>query len=161
MAEVVRIKGLENVQKMLAALPKELHPQGGAAVRNALRKAAKVLQVQAQQNLQQIIDAPNVDGQTSKSTGLLKKNVVVARGRPKSGTGEVMTVRVRRKSYPTDRGRVSTQRVGALLESGTERRQAMPWMRPAFDSKKQEAVEVFRDDVLKRLEKIRRKFDRG
>lgn len=162
MAEVVRIHGLVEVQRMLTALPHELKPQGGAAVRNALRKAARVLMVQAKQNLQQIIDTPNIGGEVSKSTGLLQKNVVVSRGRPKSGTGEVMLVRVRRKSYPAERGaRVSTARVGALLESGTEKRQAMPWMRPAFDSKKEEAVAVFTDDVLKRLQRVYAKHNKG
>jgi HK97 gp10 family phage protein len=161
-AEVVRIHGLVEVQKMLTALPHELKAQGGAAVRNALRKAARVLLVQAKANLQQIIDTPNVDGETSKTTGLLQKNVVVSRGRPTAGTGEVMLVRVRKKSYPAERGaRVSTLRVGSLLEQGTEKRQPMPWMRPAFDTKKEEAVAVFTDDVLKRLRRVYAKHNKG
>lgn len=157
--EVVKVEGLKGVLDTLKSLPPEIVSKNGGPVRSALRKAAKVLQAEVQANLQRIIDDPNVNSD-DKSTGLLMKNIVVSRS-SKYRSGEMMVVRVRSKRYPDVKGKpVTTAQVARLLESGTEKRRPYPFVRPAFDSKKEEAVQVFTTDVNKRIASIIKKLER-
>lgn len=124
-------------------------------MKSALRKAALVLRKEAQANVQRIIDTPNKGDIPTESIGLLKKNIVASRDpRPwQSGANERYLVRVKRARYPADRGKkVTTGRVGALLEMGTERREPMPWMRPAFLTKRGEALDTFVREIRKGIE---------
>lgn len=160
--EPFRIEGLEGVLETLQELPPEVASKKGGPVRFALRKAAVVLQKEAQQNIAKIIADPNRPNPGRKSTGTLSKNVVVTRSKFKAGiNGERFIVRVRRKLYPGQLGRgVTTKKVGALLEYGTERREPMPWMRPAFDTKKREAVATFARELPKKIEAVLKKLER-
>ena len=45
-----------------------------------------------------------------------------------------------------------------IAEQGTETRQAMPWMRPAFESKKAEAVAVFERELPAAIDRIVKKL---
>lgn len=157
----VRVEGLAGVLDALKQLPGEIVSKGGGVVKLSLRKAAKIIQAEEQQNLQRIIDEPNIGGQ-DKSTGLLKQNIVVSRGRmPPGVNGERVLVRVRNKSYPEQKGKGSTTAANARrLEFGTERRRPYPFIRPAFESKKAEALEVFVTDLKARITRIIRKLDR-
>ncbi len=160
-SEVVRIEGLKGVLDTLKQLPPEIVSKNGGPVRGALRKAALVLQREAVANLDKIIAEPNQDGR-QESTGLLKANVVTTRGRRNAFKGESYFVRVRRKVYPDAKGkRISTQKVARLLEYGTARRAPLPWLRPAFATKKQEAVNVFTTDINKRLAAILKRLQRA
>lgn len=160
--EAIRIEGLAGVLETLKQLPPELVSKNGGPVRAALRKAAVIIQKQARANVQAIIDAPNIGGDSRESSGLLKKNIVVTRGRPSGGLkGEVYLVRVRKKKYPQKGGKpVHTAQVGTLLEYGTEKRKPMPWIRPAFDAKKTEAVAVFTRELPRAIDRIVKKLDR-
>lgn len=157
--EVIRVEGLKGVLDTLKQLPPEVVSKNGGPVRTALRKAAVIIQKQAQANVQAIIDEPNIDGAASKSLGILKANIIVQRIRPPRGQkGERFMVRVRKKAYPAERvgpkkGKTAVG-VGTLLEQGTERRSAMPWMRPAFEAKKQEAVNVFERELPRAIDRI-------
>ena len=161
--ESFRVEGLAGVLDALKQLPPELVSKNGGPVRTALRKAAVLIQKQAQANVQAIIDAPNIDGAPSKSLGVLKANIIAQRIKPPAGQkGERFMVRVRKKAYPAERsgpkkGKTATG-VGALLEQGTETRQAMPWMRPAFESKKAEAVAVFERELPAAIDRIVKKL---
>lgn len=147
--ETVRLEGLKGVLDTLRQLPPELVSKRGGPIRSALRKAAKVIQLQAQENVQRIIDAPNVSGLATESIGLLKRSIVVSRGKePPGGKGETQLVKIRRnQKYPAEfqdkEGKITAAKVGRLLEQGTERRGAMPWIRPAFDARKGEALNTF------------------
>lgn len=155
--EVVRIEGLRGVLETLKQLPPEIVSKNGGPVRSSLRAAANVLRKEAQANVQRIIDTPNIGGEPTDSTGLLKKSIVARRGKLKGGLkGEAISVRVRpRPFYPADRGTtLSPAQVGRLLESGTEKRRPMPWIRPAFDSKKGAAVQKFAEEMNKRTQKV-------
>lgn len=165
--ETFDVQGLAGVLATLQALPRELASKRGGIVRAALRKAAVVLQKQVKANLAQIIAEPNVNAPgglpANDSTGLLKKNIVVTRGKPPSGqNGEVILVRIRNKVYPPDQvsGKkpISTAQVARLLEYGTERRRAMPFIRPAFEAKKQEAVATFQREIFAGIDKAYRKI---
>lgn len=159
--ETFRIEGLEAVVKTLNSLPAELVSKRGGPVRTALQKAAKMIQRDEQQRLQAIIDAPNVDGR-NVSTGLLKQNIVVKRGRLAGGVkGELYSVRVRNKRYPASRGAAgSTAQIARQLEYGTERRQPMPFIRPAFEANKAKVAPLFVAELSKRLDGIVRKLHR-
>lgn len=158
--EVVRIEGLEGVLDTLQKLPPEIVSKRGGPVRFALRKAAQVLQKEVQSNLQKIIDTPNKDGR-DESTGLTKKNIVITRGRRRNFKGESMLVRVRNKRFPDQRGKASTTAANARrLEYGTEKRRPMPFIRPAFNSKRMEALGVFSREINKKLVAIQRKLER-
>lgn len=161
--ESFRVEGLKGVLDTLKQLPPEVVSKNGGPVKSALRKAALIIQRQAVANVQAIIDAPNTGGLPSESTGLLRDNVVAQRVKPPSGKkGERYMVRVRKKRYEgsAEWKPRTTAQIGALLEYGTEKRQAMPWMRSAFDAKRAEAIQVFEaelpmaiDRIVKRLAK--------
>lgn len=160
--ETVRIEGLDAVVKTLRELPPEIVSKRGGPVRTALQKAARGMALAAQQKLQAVIDAPNIDGSVAESSGLLKQNIVPVRGRLGGGEkGELYSVRVRRKAYPAEKGRrVTTPQVARLLEYGTARRQPYPFLRPAFEENKNAALATFRDELARRLNLIVRKLHR-
>jgi HK97 gp10 family phage protein len=160
--ESVRIEGLDAVVKTLRDLPPELVSKRGGPVRVALQKAAKRIQQDEQANLQQIIDTPNIGEEVSESSGLLKKNVVVKRGRLAGGEkGELYAVKVRNKAYPTTKGkRVTTAQVARQLEQGTEKRVPMPFIRPAFDAAKGYVFGMFTAELRSRLDGIVKKLHR-
>lgn len=160
--EEFRIEGLEGVMRSLQQLPAEVVSKRGGPVRSALQKAAKAMQVAAQGKLQQIIDTPNAGGVPHESSGLLKKNIVTKRGRLRGGEkGELYSVNVRRKSYPDSKGkRVTTPQVARLLEYGTEKRQPMPFIRPAFEQNKHRVVGIFTSEINKKLGAIWKKLAR-
>lgn len=162
MGEPFRIEGLAGVMKTMRELPVEITAKNGGPIRSSLRKAALVLRDEAKANVQRIIDEPNIDGEASKTTGVLLKSITVKRGKPPAGKrGEAVMVNIkRRQRYPAGRGNVTAVQVGRLLETGTERRQAKPWLRPAFDAKKGQAVQIFTSDINARLARLVKKLER-
>lgn len=160
--ELIRIEGLDGVMKTLRELGPEARKNGGP-VRKSLRKAAKIIQAREIENLRGIILEPNEGGLPSESTGLLEKNVVIARGKMAAGQkGERVVVRVRNKRYPEKSGKpVTTAQVARLLEGGTEKMQEHPWIRPAYDAKKQEAVQVFVTELPKDIVALQKKLARA
>lgn len=166
--ESVKIIGLEGVLKTLKELPPELVSKNGGPVRAALRKGGNVILKQAQANVQTIIDTPNIDGQFV-STGLAKKSIRIKRIRPlNNAKGEAFIVSVRPSKYAGKRinrkGRneadLQANDVLFMLEAGTERRPAMPWMRPAFEAKKSEAITIFNRELPKAIDRIVKKLAR-
>ncbi len=159
--ESFRVEGLQGVLDTLKQLPPELVSKNGGPVRTALRKAAVLIQKQAQANVQAIMDAPNAGGVPADASGLLLKNIVAQRIKPPRGQkGERFMVRVRKKSYPgnADWKKRTTAQIGALLEQGTEKRSPMPWMMPAFESKRAEAAQVFERELPAAIDRIVKKL---
>lgn len=159
--ETTRIEGLANVLDTLKRLPPEIVSKRGGPVRAALNKSARMMQKQVIANLDAVIAQGNVGGE-ERSTGLLRKNIVVTRSSRKQN-GEAYSVRVRNKAYPKlseNAKRFTTAQNARLLEYGTEKRQPYPFIRPAFEAKKAEAVQVFTDELNKRLAAIIRKLDK-
>lgn len=140
--ETVRMEGLDTVLRRLKALGPAASKRGGP-VRAAVRKGAMVIVKEAQTNVQAIIDAPNANGD-DESTGLLKKSIQTFRAKAKAGEkGETYVVSVKRRVKYPGTGKVNTATMnGQRLEYGTSKRKPMPWMRPAFHAKKDEAVKV-------------------
>jgi HK97 gp10 family phage protein len=160
--EIKRVEGLSAVLKTL----NELGPaasKGGGPVRAVLRKAAVLMQKEVKENLQRIILEPNEGGLPNRSTGLLADNIVITRSAPRGFKGERMLVRVRRKAYPE---RISkklavTSQVARLLEGGTSRMRPHPFIRPAFDAKKNEALALFATELPRAVLRLQKKIARA
>ena len=162
--ETVSIEGLDDVLRRLRALGPEASKRGGP-VRAAVRKGAVVIQKEAQANVRRIVATPNIGG-GDVSTGLLEKSIKPIRMKARRGgeKGETFMVTVpRRARYPVGKrtpSGIGVATVGKMLEYGTPKRQPMPWMRPAFHAKKDEAAKVMADEVLKGIEKLEKKLAR-
>lgn len=170
-----RVEGLRSVINTLQQLPPEIVSKRGGPIAGALRKSLNIIRDEARNNLQRIIDAPNADGRFV-STGISKPAIVVKRGRmpPQGGKGEVAIVTVRPVKYPDrkisridkrrgTRGRVrelQANDVLYMLEHGTEKRPPLTWMRPAFETKREESVRTFESDLDKKIAAIIRKLER-
>lgn len=156
----MRLRGLDGVLDTLHSLPAEVVSKRGGPVRSALRKGAVVIHKQELANLtRSLANAPHY------STGLLAKNVVVTRGKPPvDGKGERYLVRVRRKVYPGKVGRsgggkaVTTLAAAQLLEYGSSKQPAEPWIRPAFTSRAAEAVRTVERELFAGIDRIVRRL---
>lgn len=169
----VEISGIDGVLDMLKNLPADVVSKRGGPVKKALRKAAVIIQKEAQNNIRKIVLEPNKDGKPSKSTGALEKAVTVGRGKYLGGTlGERYMVWLPRekKKYANTRENVRKRRAGKtytvespqfygrFLEYGTSKMQKKPWLRPALMSKGDAAIAVARNSLLAELEKITQKM---
>jgi HK97 gp10 family phage protein len=159
--ESVTIEGLGSLLRRLQAFPKEMSAKGGP-VRAGVRKGAVVIQKAMQSNVRQIVSAPNVGGD-DQTTGLLEKSIKPIRAKaPQRYKGETFFVMIpRRIRYPVDTRTptgIAVSTVGAMLEYGTSKRQPMPWARPAFHSRKEEAARVMVAEAEKGVARIEKKL---
>ena len=145
MGSSVHVDGLDGVLERLRALPPELGSKGGGPARVALAKGARLIRDQS------IANAP-------RATGLLKDNIIMVRDRKPNliGASEAYSVGVRRKAkrYSNTKRNRGKGRAGKtymvegtafywmFLEFGTEKMAARPFLRPAFESRKEEALAV-------------------
>lgn len=163
MADIVTIQltGLNGVLDTLRQLPPEVVSRRGGPVKAALRKGALVILREAMLNLARATGDLDADGEES-STGLLQKNLIASRGKaPTGGNGERYLVRVRRKSYPGRKGEVvSTLKTAQLLEYGSSQQPAEPWLRPAFQSKAEQAIRTVEKELLAGIDRIVKKLAR-
>jgi HK97 gp10 family phage protein len=154
----MKLEGLNGVLETLKSLPPELVSKRGGPVKAALRKAARVIHKQAMANLERVTSNQTESGE-KLSTGLLKKNLVVSRGKPPYGSkGERYLVRVRRKSYPRKGKTTTTLATANLLEYGSSQQTAEPWLRPAFHMKAREAIHTAETELLKQIDKVVKKL---
>jgi HK97 gp10 family phage protein len=145
----MNLQGMDGVLKTLQSLPPEIVSKRGGPVKLALAKGARVIRDEVKKNLRSVI-------KTDESTGFLYKNIIVSRGKqPFGGNGERYLVRVRRKTYPDREGKpVTTLKTANILEYGSEKQTAQPFIRPAAISKAQEAINTVTSDLLKRIDKV-------
>lgn len=155
MVELVKITGLNETVAALKRLPTELSGKNGGPVRSALFQSAKLMRDSAVQH------AP-------ADTGNLKQNIIAVRDRnPRaSGVSERYIVTVRRGKRQ-GRSVFSSQRrqsrgayYAHFVEFGTEKQEAQPFLRPAFEENKNPAVTVFADTFRKRVAAATRKAAR-
>ena len=163
MADAVELQltGLNGVLDTLRQLPAEVVSKRGGPVKASLRKGALVLLREAKLNLARATNDLDADGEES-STGLLQKNLIASRGKaPTSGNGERYLVRVRRKTYPDRKGKpVTTLASANLLEYGSSQQPAEPWLRPAFQSKAEEAIRTVEKELVAGVDRIVKKLAR-
>lgn len=155
----LQLHGLDGVLQTLQSLPAEVVSKGGGPVKSALRKGALVILRQEKLNLQAVIASQTASGQL-ESTGLLLKNLIASRGKaPNDGKGERYLVRVKRKSYPRQGGKpVTTLMTAQLLEYGSSKQPAEPFIRPAFNAKAREAISTTEIELVKGIDRIVKKL---
>lgn len=156
----MKLSGLDGVLEMLKSLPPEIVSKRGGPVKSALRRGAKVIHKQADINLAAAV-ANASDDEEKHSTGLLRQNLVVTRGKEPTGTkGERYLVRVRRKSYKRKGKAVTTLKTAQLLEYGSSQQPAEPWLRPAFESKAREAIDTTANALNQDIARIVKKLSK-
>jgi HK97 gp10 family phage protein len=127
----IEIKGAKELEKKLLSFEPKI---GRKIVRNALRKAAKIILIAAKAN------CPVV-------TGDLKKSLRVRAMKKKKHRYGVMVA----TSAGWFKGKTF---YGAFVEYGTSRMPAKPFMRPAFDSEKGKAEMVLKSELKKGIEMV-------
>ncbi len=164
MASSVNIEGLDGLLQALQALPREIASKNGGPARAALARGAKIIRDEAR------VLVP-------KDTGAVAANIVMKRdGRPdRFGVNERYTVGVRggAKRYANTKRNVRKGRAGKeyktagntyywrFLEFGTEKQRAQPFLRPAFESKQQEAMNAIVDTLTKGIARAAKKVARA
>jgi HK97 gp10 family phage protein len=155
----MKVEGLAALNKALLELPLQVR---GAPLRTATRKAAMVIRNDARAK------AP-VD------TGLLKREIITSRSRSQSAEGRetfVVMVKQLTKRYANTKANRRKNRVGRkfkteglayywkFLEFGTSKMAARPFMRKAFEAKKEEAVRILQQELNDAIQKTARKLKR-
>jgi len=147
------IVGVDDVLRILKGLPAEVVSNKGGPVKLSLMKGARIFKEEEKKKLEQAIHGKQED----YSTGLLVKNIVVKRGRaPSLGKGERVVVKIRKKVYAgrRDSKPVNTLKTAQIFEYGSEKQKARPFIRPAFNAKKDQVVTVVIDDLVRRINLI-------
>ena len=163
-SELTTIRGLDGLLDALMALPPEVASKNGGPARVALAKGARVIRDDAR------LRAP------VGKTGNLKKNIVMKRDSnpQRSGANERYTVGVRggAKNYANTKRNVRKGRAGKeyktdgntyywrFKEFGTKKMPADPFLRPAFESKKEEALNVIASTLASGIERAAKKVAR-
>jgi HK97 gp10 family phage protein len=129
----MKVNGLADLAAALKALPAEIAAKNGGPLRVALRASARVVADAAEQR------AP-------KDTGRLGRAIAIQVDRNPGNVTERIVVRPRAgKSRNDPKGAYYWH----FLEFGTERQPAQPFIRPAFDAVKEQALTVFRTRLAK------------
>ena len=159
MKKEVKLTGLDGVLETLRSLPPELVSKRGGVALASLRKGARLILKQARANL--VVSTSN---NPSFSTGLSAKSLgIVRRSMPNGEKGEAVRIRVKRVRYPDSkskrRGRkMTTDDAAWMLEYGTVKQPAEPWLRPAVRTKAAEAVAVITEDLKLRIDQAVKKL---
>lgn len=158
-----RLSGLDGVLDLLNKLPPEVVSKRGGPVRRALRKGALRILEQAQTNIRASIAQAGKTGITD-TTGLTAQSVVARRRRLDRIKGERYVVTVAGKPHPGGgryrRRPIRTNDIAFFLEYGTSKQPATPWLRPAFASRAQDAVQTVETELVRDLERIVAKLAR-
>ena len=148
----VKIEGLTELKAALAELSDEVATKIGVA---ADRKAARLL-ANAMIAIAPYNEQGSVRSRTSKSGvvtrtnyGHLRDNIRVRRARAKTAGKVVFTINTGNAFW------------GYFLEYGTVNMEARPFMRPAFDAFKDQAIDVQISELKSGIEKVARKAKKG
>lgn len=156
---VLKLKGLDGVLRTLQELPVEIVSRSGGPVKVALRAGARVLLQEAALNLARVTD--NLSTDSEENTGLLLSSLVATRGKaPSGGNGERYLVRVRRLSYKRPGPATTTLQTANLLEYGSEKQPAEPWLRPAFAAKAVTAIQTVESELIRGVDRVVTKLAR-
>jgi HK97 gp10 family phage protein len=140
-ATSIRLEGAQSLNALLDGLPKKI---ANKILREALKKGGKIIQADAKAR------AP-VD------TGLLRRSITVRKGKRKRKGSQSVVIfpDVKKFEGKVNLGAGSNNRVtqsrgdfyAPYVEFGTSTRTAQPFMRPAFESKKAQALAIVRKEV--------------
>lgn len=151
----VTLTGIDGVLETLKSLPAEVVSKRGGPVKTALRKGALVILKEERARLAASI-LHTADGAERESTGLLMKSLIASRGKaPTSGKGERYLVRIKRKTYTRKGGKpVTTLKTAQLLEYGSSKQPAEPFIRPAFRMTAAQAITTIQNELVKALDRV-------
>ena len=150
----VKMNGIEELSKKLEGLRYDVQKKGG---RFALRKAAQVIRDAAREGARRVDDsatgrsiASNItekwNGRLNRQTGDLGFRVGVSQGAVLPKRGE-----------KPDEGASGPTPHWRLLEFGTEKMQARPFMVPAMEANAQRATDVFIDQFGRAIDRALKK----
>jgi len=133
-----KIEGLDKLNKELKALPEDFRNK---ALQSTTRAATKLIQLEATEL------AP-------KKTGNLSQSIVTKKVRSHSKWVAMYKVTINR------RGKKAKAHYAHMVENGTVKQPAQPFMRPAYERKQKEAVEHFKMILAKKIAFYQRKIAR-
>lgn len=150
MAEIVRVEGLSELQKNLDKLAADV--KRGGLIRRGLLAGARLMRDEARRR------APVLaEGTLYRTPGALRKAIVHG---GKRYVEHLLTaiVRVRSRGYIFAEDSVKNRKPDNpnywwLVEFGTARTRPQPFMRPAFEAKKMEAVKVIKAAIEDEIRK--------
>jgi len=132
------VKGLKELDKALNELPLRAR---GSVLRGALNKAATPIAAEARRLAPRRKDEPE-----DRQYGPLYRSIRKSASTPRAKNNYTAEVKV----GPSKRGFY-----GMFLEFGTSKMPAHPFLRPAFESQSQEALDIFSKELGERIEKKR------
>lgn len=147
----MNISGIDGVLATLRSLPAEIVSKRGGPVKLALAKGARYMRDRAKENLRAAI----AQGPTTRSTGELEKRIIATRGKaPFGGKGERYLVRVKKGDYINADGvRTNPRMTANLLEYGSSKQPATPWLRPVIPAHGEKVVNIVVTDLKARIDK--------
>ena len=160
MANTVEIRGADQINALLKALPRAVTAnKNGGICAKAMRKGGNVIRKEARIQVQKAIDVG-----ADYATGELKKKITVRRVKY-VGKGENFHVTVGRgyhktrkdgsaRSQAKKKGGISIYGAGAILEYGSSKQQATPWMRLTFAKTHLLVFTVINNELLSSLDKL-------
>ncbi len=145
----VEIKGLRELMLALEKLPAEVQKK---PVQQALRAAAKPMR-----------DAAIANASAFRDTGTVEKNIKVVRSKVYNGKNYVhgVVLRVLNSSKRRRAKGMGDPFYWKFLEFGTVHAPARPFLRPAFESNKDRALQIIRERLARGIENEARKLNRG
>ena len=125
------LEGADELARVLRALPKEL---GDPALASALRKGATVVKKEAEET------APT-------RTGTLRKNILVKKTKNRDRGEVAYEVGPAQKAF-----------YGLFAEFGTIQQPARPWLRPAWEASKLQALDTIMKTLAKTIDRAAKKL---
>ena len=170
----VKYNGLKEIEGNLRFLREQFGVKTGGILIRGLRAGAKIIRDEARRRVPDHIPSgwvPMIDFTSNQKgsrrrrfkswSGLLRSSIIehaiptssrIAGGQP------TVLIRVRNAGYDRRSGRIVFKRPGSSpgwywwLEFGTARSPARPFLRPAFESRKRDAVDAFAAHVRGEIE---------
>lgn len=158
----VQMTGLDGVLDTLKRLPPEVVSKRGGPVRRALARGAKLIRDNARAALQRSIDAAGATGIT-ETTGFTASNVIMKRSsRLDRINGERYVVTVRPKKHPSGhqyrKRTIQTNDIAFIMEQGSSKQPALPWLRPTFAAHAAEAIRTIETTLAADVERLVKKL---
>lgn len=151
----VRIQGADEALKRLEDLSKAMR---GRAVRRALGKGAAVVRKAAKENALRI-DDPETGRRIADNIGQRVRSRISRRTGDQTVSVGVLTQKGRIPKGNPDTGRRGNTPHWHLVELGTEKAQAQPFLRPAMEQNAQAATDAFANalgaEIDKELAKVK------
>lgn len=169
MASSVQITGLRELGEVLKKLPKEIASKNGGPLRAALFQGAKVIRDEARVRAPVRTSKLSPKREAKQPPGTLKRNIVATRDRDPARSGQTENYVIRPKTgknrktgdayywrwvelghriVPPGQRKAGRRAIKAgAFEGGNV--PPKPFMRPAFEAKKEEAVAKFAQSLAK------------